>query len=95
MAVLISGEGLRQNFSTVFEQGLREINYNDFFFSLKVGNAFQRSVKEGYRKIIYRVIRKASGVYMHWETKEIYQGNCEYILKMLRKRSLSRKRIRC
>jgi hypothetical protein len=31
MAVLISDEGLREKVSTVFEKGLREINYNDFF----------------------------------------------------------------
>ena len=58
MAVLISGECLGEKVSAVFEKGLRELIVT-IFFSLKVGNAFRRSVKEGYRKIICRVIGKS------------------------------------
>jgi hypothetical protein len=62
MAVLISGEVLMEKVSALFK--LREIVIILICFSLKVGNAFQRSVKSGYRKIIYRVIRKSEwGVY--------------------------------
>jgi len=46
MAVLILGESLREKVSRVFEKGLKEIYYNDLF-CLKVGNAFQGSVKGG------------------------------------------------
>jgi len=58
MVVLILGECLRGKVSTVFEKGLKDIYCNDFF-CLKVGNAFQRNVKGGYRTIIYRVIRNS------------------------------------
>ena len=72
------GANFRRRFegkvSTVFEQGLREINYNDFF-PLKVGNAFQRNVKKGYMKIIYRVIRKSErGVYALGNKRKYIKG---------------------